>query len=93
MSLSLYCPSDFFVRSGTILRAILAIKIEINVPTTSGRTFSSNDINMVRINEVAIRPPTPYKIMYWVGSVRSSHLPFNMHNMRSSLHVFAPTGE
>ena len=28
-----------------------------------------------------------------LGSVRSSYLPFKMHYERSSLHVFAPTGE
>ena len=28
-----------------------------------------------------------------LGSVRSSHLPFKMNYVRSSLHVFAPTGE
>jgi len=28
-----------------------------------------------------------------LGSVRSSHLPFKMHYVRSSLHVFSPTGE
>ena len=28
-----------------------------------------------------------------LGCVRSSHLPFNMHYVRSSLHVFALTGE
>ena len=27
-----------------------------------------------------------------LSSVRSSHLPFKMHYVRSSLHVFAPTG-
>jgi len=28
-----------------------------------------------------------------LGSMRSSHLTFKMHYVRSSLHVFAPTGE
>jgi len=44
--------------------------------------------------EEAIRPHAPYK-MYGIrlGSKRSSYLPFKMHYVRSSLHVFAPTGE
>ena len=41
--------------------------------------------------EGAIRPPTPYE-MYWVG-FRAFELPsFEMYFVRSSLHVFAPTG-
>jgi len=56
---------------------------------------------------ITIRPHIPYKCTivhfihltkayiqtYRLGSVRSIHLPFEMHYVRSSLHVLAPTGE
>ena len=43
--------------------------------------------------EVATRPSAPYKMYQVRFRAYSSHLPFEMLYVRSSLHAFAPTGE